>query len=439
MPADQPNDRDESEALSIFNERIMPIFRSPNPSSCVQCHLSSVDLKNYILPSHERTFASLRDQGLIDLENPKSSKILELIDMGSKDADGYAKRIHSELRKAEYEAFAAWITECCKDDRLRSLPAVDKDQFAGPLHPDEVIRHARKSRVLDSFVRNVWSQRMRCFPCHTPHEIRPNQTKAKDSFEKWQDQYGDQMLIFHETPEATLRYLVKASQKSKEGTLPLLNLKQPGKSLFVLKPMSKIPPKVGNQRVPTYSEPIYHMGGLKIHKDDHSHKAFLSWIEDYANIANGKYVAVDDLPIDNWFPTQRILRIRELPESLPVGTTIQMVVHPRDGDRPEWREAPIAFTQGTITPKRIANGALIMLAPTEKQVFDKWKVQHNRLPPGDYLIKIYADTEKKLESHPTAFLPESDLVGQVEHKNAKWQVGFPKAEWISGKVIGRED
>ncbi len=45
-------------------------LQSPNPSSCAQCHLATVDLKNYILPSHEKTFLSLRDQGLIDMDNP---------------------------------------------------------------------------------------------------------------------------------------------------------------------------------------------------------------------------------------------------------------------------------------------------------------------------------------------------------------------------------
>ena len=70
---------DKMNSAAIFNERIVPIFRSPNPSSCVQCHLSSVDLKDYILPSHEKTFVSLRDQGLVDMKNPKDSKILKLI------------------------------------------------------------------------------------------------------------------------------------------------------------------------------------------------------------------------------------------------------------------------------------------------------------------------------------------------------------------------
>ena len=45
----------------VFEKRISPIFKSPNPSSCVQCHLAGVDLKDYILPDAEQTFRSLRD------------------------------------------------------------------------------------------------------------------------------------------------------------------------------------------------------------------------------------------------------------------------------------------------------------------------------------------------------------------------------------------
>src|SRR3954468_9008302 len=69
----------------VFETRILPIFKSPNPSSCVQCHLAGVDLKDYILPSAEKTFRSLRDQGLIDLSAPEKSKILTLIAMEKED------------------------------------------------------------------------------------------------------------------------------------------------------------------------------------------------------------------------------------------------------------------------------------------------------------------------------------------------------------------
>ena len=90
----------------------MPIFKSPQPSSCVQCHLAAVDLKNYILPSLEKTFASLRAQGLVDVAQPEKSKILGLIKMGDKDLDKGEKLIHEKTRQAEYEAFAAWSMNC---------------------------------------------------------------------------------------------------------------------------------------------------------------------------------------------------------------------------------------------------------------------------------------------------------------------------------------
>ncbi|MBT4868399.1 MAG: hypothetical protein HON53_25095, partial [Planctomycetaceae bacterium] len=73
--ADEKGDEQLTPA-ELFDQRILPIFRSPNPSSCVQCHLAGVDLKNYILPSQEKTFVSLRDQGLMDLDNPEKSKVL---------------------------------------------------------------------------------------------------------------------------------------------------------------------------------------------------------------------------------------------------------------------------------------------------------------------------------------------------------------------------
>ena len=93
----------DSTAKEVFEQRIMPIFKSPNPSSCTECHLAGVDLKNYILPSHEKTFLSLRDQGLIDLENPTDSKILRLIAMGGGTNQG-AALISAKVREAESPA-----------------------------------------------------------------------------------------------------------------------------------------------------------------------------------------------------------------------------------------------------------------------------------------------------------------------------------------------
>src|SRR5262249_37891312 len=110
-------------AEQVFEKRIMPIFKSPNPSSCVQCHLAGVDPKDSILPRAEKTFRSLRDQGLIDLSNPERSKILTLISMGKSDPKTPA--VSTSKRQAEYDAFAAWIKACAADPALRDAPKLD--------------------------------------------------------------------------------------------------------------------------------------------------------------------------------------------------------------------------------------------------------------------------------------------------------------------------
>ena len=117
-------DAADASAIEVFEKRIVPIFKSPNPSSCMQCHLVGVDLKDYILPDAEKTFRSLRDQGLIDLDAPEKSKIVKLIDMGG-PASKAPNAIHAKVRTAEREAFLAWITACAADPKLKATPKLD--------------------------------------------------------------------------------------------------------------------------------------------------------------------------------------------------------------------------------------------------------------------------------------------------------------------------
>ena len=111
-------------AHELFEERIKPIFASPNPSSCVECHLAGVDLKDYILPSAEATFANLRDLKLIDMKRPNESRILELIGMKPDGAKGQSiNHMTQKMRDAEYKAFADWIEASVADESMRQLPA----------------------------------------------------------------------------------------------------------------------------------------------------------------------------------------------------------------------------------------------------------------------------------------------------------------------------
>ncbi|MEI7688556.1 MAG: hypothetical protein WCL32_26415, partial [Planctomycetota bacterium] len=245
----------------IFEKRLLPIFRSPDPSSCVQCHLAGVDLKNYIRPSHEETFVVLRERGLIDLDNPEKSKILQLIRMGA-DAKAGAALIHQKNRTAEYDAFAAWIKESAADPALRRLPAAKE---VAPLPAVEVVRHARKDRVVESFTNSIWALRFRCMSCHmegTPENVK---LVAK---------HGPRMAWFKKDgPEAALDYLLASR---------LIDVKNPRKSLLLLKPLME----------------IEHGGGKKMIVGDQGYQLFLGFLEDYAKIKNNAYPDAVSLPVE---------------------------------------------------------------------------------------------------------------------------------------------
>lgn len=420
----------DTSAIELFNARIMPIFRSPKPSSCVQCHLAAVDLKNYIKPSHEETFISLRDQKLINVSVPKESKILKLIQMGEKDADKRAQLIHEQIRKAEFDAFVAWIEACCGDSDLVNRPAAEDFQPAAPVHSDVVIRHARKSRVLDSFERIVWSQRMRCFPCHTPHEIDPDNPQHQKPAERQRDlvkQFGQKVNLFQNTPEKTLQQWIVNSRIKSERHLPMLNLEDPRKSLLILKPTAKLPAKDddGKFERPSSVEPISHMGGLKMHVNDQTYKALVSWIQDYANVVGNRYTSVDDLPADNWQPSLCVLRLQDCPESWPVGTPVQLFVHRWNNETDSWAPDAIAFTQGTVTPRRIVNGSLFTFATGTSTPQDA-----TALKAGRYQVSVYVDQHHRIAADPTLMLDQRDVKGHVEVE-AKWREGFKQAEMIS--------
>lgn len=432
---------DDNAAIDIFNQRIMPIFKSPNPSSCIQCHLAAVDLKDYILPSSDATFASLRAQGMIDLEAPRNSKILKLIRMGEKDYDKGVKMIHAKNRKAEYEAFAAWIKAGAKDPKLRSLPA--PKESAGPKKPNTIIRHARADRVLDSFTRNVWSQRMRCFPCHTPHEINDDDPKhklARERLKKMEHNLGDlftaRMKIFKKTPEETMDYLIRDSRRKRKDRLPLLDLKNPEKSLLVLKPTARLPKKIGDKKFekPSYVEPVSHMGGIKMHPDDFSYKSFIAWIEDYAKVVGDQYNTEDELPADNWYFTRQMMLMREAPADWPAMVRVQFHIHGWDKSKKAWHDEPIAFTQGTMNPRRAVFGTLLLLRSEQTEDKVQWDSEDPTLAAGEYLIKAYVDREKILAENPTAMLGEQEFYGQGV-LNARWGKLFKNAQKFTGALL----
>ena len=377
----------------VFERRILPILKSPNPSSCTQCHLAGVDLKNYLLPSHEDTFASLRDQGLIDLDRPERSKILALIKMGEDDK-GKSSLVHQKTRKAELEALADWIKRSAADPQMRKLPKLAAEKQAKPARPNEVIRHARKDRLLESFTNNVWSMRFRCMNCHT--EGNPQNDKLVK-------EHGERVAWFKAAgPEATLDYL----RSSK-----LIDVKDPEKSLLLRKPLNE----------------VKHGGGVKFVKGDQGYKAMRAFLEDYARIVNDKYAEAKDLPKGNGktisYGTESWLKLANTPDDW-ADRYLQVSIYAYDEKKKEWEAEPVATTDRVVWGKgKLWQHTLTLLAEKGSERARAWSKGTPSLPRGRYLIKVYVDKEGRLAKDWRANLGADELVGEVEVR-AAWPAGY---------------
>jgi hypothetical protein len=398
---------DEPTPQQVFEKRILPIFKSPNPSSCTQCHLAGVDLKNYVLPSHEKTFLSLRDQGLIDLKDPANSKILRLINMRQADRKG-ADLIHEKTRRAEYAAFAAWIKASCADPKLRDAPRLDRAELAGPPRPAEVIRHARKDRLLESFERNVWALRFRCMSCHT--EGSAENTKLRK-------EHGDRVAwVKAAGAEATMNYLIKEGK--------LLDGRDPARSLLLLKPLGE----------------VKHGGGKKMLPGDQGYKAFRAWIEDYAAVTNDRYRRAADLPRPaddrSHFGSDVWLKLANTPPEWG-DKLLQVTVYVWDARKKAWEDEPIAFSdRGVWGQGKLWQHNLTLTAGKGSERAAAWTKGTPTLPPGRYLVKVHVDLKGRLARDWKAVLGPEEFVGQAEF-DARWAEGYGRMTVVDARRVRR--
>lgn len=383
----------EPSAEQVFEKRIMPIFQSPNPSSCTQCHLANVDLKNYILPSHEKTFLSLRDQGLINVEKPEESKILKLINMREEVANG-ANLIHEKVRQAEVEAFAEWIKASCRDPKLRAAPKLQPLDLAQPPRPPEVIRHARKDRLLESFEQNVWSMRFRCMGCHS---------EGTEESAKHRKEYGERVVWMKPTAIETMTYLLSKPR--------LIDTQSPEKSLLLRKPLNE----------------VKHGGGKKFLPGDLGYKGFRAWIEDYAAVVGDTYARAADLPKEPGNLAQFGSDIwLKLPDTPPEwgDKLLQVTVYAWDEQEKAWQDEPIATSDRGVWGKgRLWQHNLTLMAARGSKRAEAWKRGEAALPPGRYLVKVYVDRVDRLGKDWRATLGAKELVGQAEI-TSRWRAGY---------------
>ncbi len=347
-------------------------------------------MKDYILPDAEKTFRSLRDQGLIDLEAPEKSKIVKLIDMGG---DKGPNAVSAKLRKAEREGFIAWIAACAADPKLKSSPKLEEKERAEPALPVEVIRHARKDRVQASFETNVWTWRFRCMNCHT---------EGTPQNDKYRKEYGDRVAwVKKDGPSATLDYLIASK---------LIDPDKPEQSLLLRKPLGE-----------------KHEGGLKFVVGDDAYKGFRTWIEDVAAIRGNKYATAKDLPPTDAGParfgTDIWLKVTNCPPAWG-DKFLQARVFAWDEKAKGWESVPVALSDRIVSGKgKLWQHNLTLLAAKDSDRAKAWRAGRPALPEGKYLVKVYLDAGGKLAKDWRAVLGDDDFVGQVEFV-AKWRDGY---------------
>lgn len=373
---------ESGDPLAIFNKRILPIMQAREPSSCTECHLSGVELKDYILPDQAQTFASLRERGLIDVENPDKSKILEFI---ARKPDK-PSLITDKVRRQEYEAFRAWIHAAVKEPGLLKASG-DADALGAKL-PVEVIRHARTDRVLASFIDNIWSEVGRCAACHSP-----------DRNQKQVEKHGEQVSwITLRDPEATMRHLIEAA---------LIDPGFPEESLLLTKPTLQ----------------VEHGGGRKMVVGDRTYKQFRRFIDDYAAVVADKYTSAEQLPrpSDEISVTSEIwLKLTDVPAEFDK-RLLQVDVFRREGDG--WSNERWAAGDRLIFGKgRLWQQHLSLTAPRGSKRAAEIR-RNQTLPPGEYLLKVYIDLEGKLQKEYPAELGEEEFVGEMVVET-RWPKGY---------------
>ncbi len=367
-------------ALAIFEKRILPIFQSTKPSGCAECHLSGVDLKEYIRPTQQQTFASLVSAGLIDVAKPDDSKILQFISRRPERPS----LVTETVRQQEYEAFREWVRAAASDSTL----IADKGaQPIGSQLPKDVIRYARNDRVLESFVENVWVEVGRCAACHSPDR---NQKQVAEN--------GDQVSwIKLGDPEATFKYMLEAE---------LIDTKNPSKSLLLLKPLME----------------VKHGGGQKLVIGDRTYKQFRRFIDDYVAVIQGKYTTTAQLPEPNpevSVVTDIWLKVEGVPAKYDK-MLLQVDVFQQAAS--SWSESRVATSDRPVFGAgNLWQHSLSLTASRDSD----WAKQlpAKKLPPGKYLLKLYVDRSGKLQKDFTAKLREEDLIGQLEVES-RWPGGY---------------
>lgn len=265
----------EGPATDLFMRRIQPLITEDRPGSCNACHLSGINLQLFVRDTPCEAMSCLIAQELVDLEQPAQSTLLTWIERGQQEGNP----ISSDISRREYEAFYEWIRysadchqEVCVDQGLVCQDASPPEEEPEPegCPPEEHERCApqeppaqrtyygplawdcTEEGIQKAFHDVVMPWLGRCGHCHEPEPLID---------------VGDPPAWMAPGPRledsAETFYNLEA--------LGTLDIEDPKRSLFVLKPLAR---DLGGVR---------HGGGDKFEEEsDPTYRDSLSWLRFYA-------------------------------------------------------------------------------------------------------------------------------------------------------------
>jgi hypothetical protein len=255
-----------SNSGALFERRIAPLLADDRPSTCNECHLSGVDLSMFARSTPCETFACLRDQGLVDLDDARNSQILSFI----QQADPASPLITQDVVNQEYQAFLEWLdynVSCgsaacanvsCGEPHLATCETAREPKVADVENAAEPMGCSDKD-IEQLFLDSVYSSRGRCSPCHFD-----NWDKNDIGSPPWIKTGG----TCNQAALATLRQIERAGY---------IDVEHPRRSLLLLKPLSD---EQGG---------VVHGGGAKFHQGDSAFLNFTRFVEHYATCKGGPF------------------------------------------------------------------------------------------------------------------------------------------------------
>ena len=300
----EPPDCLALEREALFERRVTPLIAEGSEPTCARCHLPGVDFRPFIQEGECETLACMEEESLVDLSDPKASKILAWIARGH---EAIQRSLEDDpVARAEHGAFLSWIqyqascghlfceasyeNPCHKllppqsqrdmgalDDRRAPAEPLDMDALDMGLEPldmdgldmepepvdmaeldmeperlDMELPSCSEELIVYQFTRDVWPQHGRCYHCHA------------DSYSARSTQ-NPQPAAWMSDDRQELGAQITSERLREQA---YLNLDEPSQSLILLKPLT---PQLGG---------LDHGGGTKMRDlDDALYAPLLAWIE----------------------------------------------------------------------------------------------------------------------------------------------------------------